>query len=587
MSAFAASGIVLILALLAAVGAGIYGWSLCAAAVSLALLLLLAAWRARATAPREHPEAEWVVLAILLFLAIHTLPLPASLAAWPGSARAGENRTAAALLREGAACGALPTAPLRFAPTRNYAGTLRVTALFVAMAAAGLLASRLTPSAKRALAHAVLWLGAGIATAGIFALRYAPQGDTLWWRIPIPHGLPGPVACFVNRNHFGGYAAMLACAALGLAWHEMRRRRPVAVLGCLLAAIPLLAATAVSASRGAWLACGAGLVTLALAAVWRRSAGALVALVAIGALSVAGLLALPLAPVQERLASLRNPGAELSVRTRLSAWRDCADILRRYPVLGAGPNAFRTTHPTLRRDANGAWMTHAENEYAQFAAEGGSVGLLLLGVLLVTVLRLSRRPPGADEERLTAAALGAGATAAAHAAVDFPLHVPLYAITLAVWTGLAWSGRAPTGPAGRRWLAWAGPVPWIPLLLLDAALLLSTRAVALERDDAPRHFAAHDAATLQRLALQAPTFRSVWYALASHGGAPYPAEQRAWRSACLRQATACDPHNYRLWAAAARLHLALGAREDAREAARRAKALRPWVSVPNIPEAPP
>ena len=64
-------------------------------------------------------------------------------------------------------------------------------------------------------------------------------------------------------------------------------------------------------------------------------------------------------------------------------------------------------------------------------------------------------------------------------------------------------------------------------------------------------------------------------------------EGYAFAGRCFRQATTYDPQNYRLWREQGRLALYLKDYAGAREAFRRVRALRDWVSLPPVPETSP
>jgi len=84
------------------------------------------------------------------------------------------------------------------------------------------------------------------------------------------------------------------------------------------------------------------------------------------------------------------PGWALDALTsqRLALWSDAVDLVRRFPVIGAGPGEFALRSATARGDADLVW---AHSEPLQVAAELGLVGAVLLTVMLVCGIVLLRR----------------------------------------------------------------------------------------------------------------------------------------------------------------------------------------------------
>jgi O-antigen ligase len=110
-------------------------------------------------------------------------------------------------------------------------------------------------------------------------------------------------------------------------------------------------------------------------------------------------------------------------------------MLPRFPVLGAGFNAFGTSYTQYQTIERYEWYGEAHNEYLQALLDTGLVGAALVGALLVRLLRSGVRASAASA--VDAGILGALLACAAHNLVDFNWQIPANAATFAALAGLA------------------------------------------------------------------------------------------------------------------------------------------------------
>jgi O-antigen ligase len=573
-----------VLVLLAVAGAGAYPWAICIAAVTLACAALICS-----RTSRTSRLFELGVLAVMLYLLVTILPMPVSWTRLAGSERYGQNTQAAEAIQRAHDVGLLPThAKHLYSLTRNRAGSMRIAVLFAAAASCITLVGSLSPACRRLALHLLLLLAAGIAAAGCISLLRVPQGDTLWWAWPIRHGLPGPVACFVNRNHFAGFSALLTPVAATLFFDNINRRQLGRAALCLATWVILSIAVLAAMSRGAILAWGAGMLILPVILLILRRHMAVLALLLAACIGTSLLtLSSPVrdyvstrtpVPLKARLATLRNPNRILSLQSRLEAWRDGLRVIHTYPLLGAGPEGFRMVYPQHRKNSERAYLTHAENEYVQLIAEGGLFGMLaalmfVAGCLAPIVQR--------DKDAYLAAAAVTGMTVAlVHALSDFPLRVPLYAISLAALVGCL----MPPAPSESIRDTRRHGSSWPALCALLLALLLAPFWRSMRIRDAHPFIRNAGMSDLARCLAWAPTS---WYTWMRFGQECYvPASQATVRLGhhATSMAVHYDPNNYVLWARVGHYRLKTGDRAGARVAFDRVKALRDWVHVPDIPE---
>jgi hypothetical protein len=178
------------------------------------------------------------------------------------------------------------------------------------------------------------------------------------------------------------------------------------------------------------------------------------------------------------------------------------------------------------------------------------------------------------------------AVAAANAVVDFPLHIPPYAIALGSLAGLMLdTGRPPPGSDGAERGATgivAGPPFSIAVagLALAAGIAVAAAGWGRLRHDSPHALAQASASERVRSVLWAPTASYAWYYLGERFAASERLEARQFAVRCLTLAAGYDPKNYRLWSQLGTLRAILGDTAGAREAFVRARQLRSWAPVP-------
>lgn len=571
---------------------GFFLWTTCAVAIGaglaylVALRLMPSGQRSRTGPDRTRP-IERAYLAILLFLLLTLLPLPTALSRLTGAERFAQNRRVATAVATTAELGVAQDSPLFFASTRNKAGTLRVTFTTIAMFGVAMLASLLPHRSKITYVRFICCLGGVVATAGLWSRFQMPQGDTLWWIYPIPHVLPGPLAGFTSPNHFGALLAMLCPAQLALMVDDFSNRR--LFHGAIGVAIFTLMSFGIvfSFSRGSFVAYMAGILVALILLAYRRRTAATVALGVFGAAVIAALILFAGPEVKQRLQTLQNITRTDSYTTRLSAWRDSVRVLRTYPLTGAGANAFRMVYPQHRRTSDGAVMTHAENEYIQLLTDTGLAGLVLF-LALARVLRRDVLLPalaGASDTAILVAGTAPAFTAAVHSMMDFPLHIPIYAITLASLFGLLLPFSFPSTRQIHLGKRFHGTVPVTATASALAALVLGLVWGRFQRLDSASVLSRAALPTVRHALAWAPTSSEAWQQL---GRTTVVIERNPetlrFRESCVTQAVAYDPNNYRIWNTLGELRNDLGDRESAAEAFARVKELRDWYPVPFLPE---
>ncbi len=376
--------------------------------------------------------------------------------------------------------------------------TVAALAALAALAAWGL------PASRRPEVIAVLLLAGGIeAVYGI--LQYAGI-DFLPWASSWGSRCFGTIG---NPIFFAEFLApvFVLCAALLVAEEDEEKKDLLALLWLLLFLALVFAQT-----RSAWLGSGLGLVCAGLALArapgglallaknrtWVLSLG-LFAVLVVATISSEAVFGKNALPVKDRVKDLFNRKG-WTVQHRLILWRAGALMVREAPVLGHGPDHFRSRFPlaqaTFRESLSKQGLVFApkeqkaHNDYVQHAAETGLLGLGVWLWLLVSVLRTgwhaatgARDPADAAQK---AGLLGGIAALALDAAFNFPFRtLPAAAVFFLAMGLLAGRGAAaipmPSGAGHRR--------RGLQLALAAGALVLVWRS-AVPEIRADRHFAA-------------------------------------------------------------------------------------------------
>jgi len=397
-----------------------------------ALLAAAAAWRLiQAPLPALPRTAAIVACAIALLPLLQLLPLPAD--AW----RAADARQALA-----ADLAALDVAPVHrwtLAPTATWhawALGLPWLACFL-----GVLAWARDTATQRQLLRLIVMLA--VASMMLGALQMGIPRDSALH--PFPEWAPLFLGVFAHFNHQGTSVAVGLLLALALWLGELQRPSAAQGRGRLfrssalgVAALFLLAALPLTTSRAAvtLAVVGVPLVLVAMRAFapaggshrWlpRAAVAAAVCVAAFGV--VATVTWLQVDATQELRAPMRVASAVLA---------------REHAPLGIGIGGFVPAFAAAAPDALllENYINHAHNEYLQWWAEFGWVGLLvaivavgLMGAAVIAAIRnLKDSPGGRDLLVGCCAALG---MILAHSVVEYPLRTTSLAAVFAAMAGV-------------------------------------------------------------------------------------------------------------------------------------------------------
>lgn len=264
---------------------------------------------------------------------------------------------------------------------------------------------------------------------------------------------------YVNRDHYAGllelvlpFAVLYPVAILSRDKnrHESPAGPALKACGILGVAAVLLIGIIHSLSRMAFLATLAALfvsasIVLSLRSyieqpvkisVWRKwlPVGVVAAVVLLG------FVFLPTDPLIARFADLAKT-EDISADTRAQIWRDTANLVRAFPVIGCGLGAYESAFLRYKTVAPGYTVDYAHNDYLQVLAEMGIIGFVIGLILVLRVLYSAIYGAiyaGLPDDRLfSIACIGSLTAILLHSFVDFNLYVPANAFAIAWIAGMA------------------------------------------------------------------------------------------------------------------------------------------------------
>ncbi len=485
-----------------------WGVSILVVWVSLLAALWACAWLTGAVRAGPALRKAWLPIAFLaawlLTIALQVVPLPLPLlhVLSHGAAEAyGASYTGIAH-----SVGYLSVEP---AATRRYLGLcFALVAFFVLL----LLVVR-DESRLRIVCYTLVFSGAFQAVLGVY-LYFTGARYNLFFE-QVMHGLHlYPSGTFINRNHFAAYLEISLSVGAGLMVAQFRpmsmrtwkqRLRWIADLMLsskarlrilLVIMVIALILTRSRMANGAFFAAifAGGAVGLMMSKVQRNALVVfLVSMIVLDVFVIGSWIGVD--KVMERMRQTSIVASDSgngtahpdslggdSFQERAGPGLGALAALRDYPAFGTGGGTFYVTYPRYRAEGSTGFFDHAHMDYAEFASEGGVIGItFLLGFALTTFATALKVLKERSNPLYRGVAFGAfmGMVAIGlHATVEFVLQIPAVAfafVTLCAgpWIGQKGRSRAPMqepAPDG-------GPVEWRGMRL-DAA---PTRNVARRR----------------------------------------------------------------------------------------------------------
>ncbi len=381
-------------------------------------------WRA---VPGRYP-----LLAILLFIGVQLIPLPAALL----------RLISPASLAIYQPIMDLPGGPSYAPISINIKATVNELCRFSTYACFYILTVQLTasyPRLRRTL-FIVLTLAGSIAFLAIIQKFTSP--DKIYWFRSTPSS--SPIGPWIYRNHYAGFMEMLLPFGLALflqyrpqfSYKLPLREKIISALTLPTANLHILfgfasfimaSSVLVSLSRG-------GIISIALSFLCFLLLLNRNRLLAPGKLPLLLCLTTVLLlaswvgwePIIYRFNSMTNANNDF-FDGRFLIWQDTMPLIKEYWLTGAGFGTFIHIFP-MYRDLlpPGSVIDHAHNDYLELMANGGLVGVLFvlcfLGTIFTSAIRQMRRRRDSSAKLLGCAALCGILALLFHSVTDFNMH---------------------------------------------------------------------------------------------------------------------------------------------------------------------
>jgi O-antigen ligase len=323
--------------------------------------------------------------------------------------------------------------------TVGRADTRMAVLLWLGNLLAFLLASQVCASApvRRRFLDTLLYFACVLCAVSV--MQYFSWDGKVFWLFPAPgRAVLGP---FLNRDQYAAFVEMVLPLALVRAMEAGSRPVRFAVF-----AAGLYASVIAGASRAGAILLTAEIVAVPLVLMAKgrmrrdhvRSAAIHVWALALVFAAVVGWAVL--------IGRFAEPDPLLGRRVMLS---DTIAMIRARPFTGFGLGTFRTVYPAYSSFDFGSVVTHAHNDWAEWAADGGiPFGLLMVSIALWSIPKAVRT------------VWGVGLIAVfVHSLVEFPLAKPVLDLWLFALLGAI---AAETARPPRRASGWADRLPILP-----------------------------------------------------------------------------------------------------------------------------
>ncbi len=261
---------------------------------------------------------------------------------------------------------------------------------------------------------------------------------------------------FVNRNHFAAYLVMCLSVGIGVliaslsgsgsrSWRESMTGMigwlisPKMGLRLLIVAmvIPLVLTRSRMGNIAFFIGLlVTGLIGLVLSRKATRSMVVLLASLVVIDLFLVGAY-FGAQRVVERIGetTMQTEDRDEVAQYALRMWSD-------FPLLGSGLGSFPSVFPRYSGQGTAYSYTHAHNDYLEFAAETGAIGLGLLALIVTlsfaAALRAQRQRRDAVMRGISFASMMAIIALMVHSFADFNLQIPANALTFMLMLGFGW-----------------------------------------------------------------------------------------------------------------------------------------------------
>ena len=261
---------------------------------------------------------------------------------------------------------------------------------------------------------------------------------------------------FVNRNHFAAYLVMCLSVGIGVliatltgarsdSWGRFFRKiaqwiitpKMALRLGLLVMVIALVLTRSRMGNSSFFISL---LITGVIGLVLSRHATKSMVVLFVSLIAIDLLVVGTYFGTQRVVERIVQTTADTEDRGQVAGY--ALEMWKDFPVLGSGLGSFPYVFPRYSKEATIGTYTHAHNDFLEFAAETGAIGISLLGVMVLLSFAAALRAHYLRSDPLMrgisfAAMMGIIALMI-HSTVDFNLQIPANALTFMLILAFAW-----------------------------------------------------------------------------------------------------------------------------------------------------
>ncbi len=288
---------------------------------------------------------------------------------------------------------------------------------------------------------------------------------------------------FVCPNHFAGYLEMVIPFALAyVLFSKIPLGRKILMAFCGLV---MMLGLLLSISRAGWVAFAASAAFLFAMATREKKVPVVAWLIPLVAVVIGiSVVAARSQHVRERFAHSFSK-EDASYLKRMHVWLDTISLARDHLLVGTGPGTFEMAYREYRRPSVLLAIRYTHNDYLHVLSDYGAIGLaiLLSGIIAFSgkIWRTTKKLKRRNDKALAYAILAAVIALLVHSLIDFNMHIPSNAMTMAVIVGLGICLRQYRLTLYDEWVAMSGQKPKLfpPAMQggLVAVVLLATAGV--------------------------------------------------------------------------------------------------------------
>lgn len=251
-------------------------------------------------------------------------------------------------------------------------------------------------------------------------------------------------ATYICPNHFAGLLVIVIPFAFAYLINLKRGFFAKFIFSILI--LVMIAALALSQSRGGWAALTASLITVTLVSIRKiKLPFTAVILPALIIIVLLVFLESNTNTLYDRVTSSFDEN-DLSISSRKQAWIDTFKMAAGWHFLGSGPGTYEYAITRYQSPGFFVRINFAHNDYLQTLAEYGVIGFVLILSILFIIMKTASSLINLTNKKtdvvFIAGYIGVFIGIAVHSFVDFNMRIPANAILMVTLTGLLFAVKS-------------------------------------------------------------------------------------------------------------------------------------------------